>query len=350
MVQSRSLLVTGGAGFIGSNFVRYWMNRYPKDIVVVLDALTYAGNKENLHDVLERENFRFVHGDICDQNLVEELIRSEKLDTIVHFAAESHVDRSISGPDIFVETNIVGTHTLLKAALKCWVQEEACVEGHRFHHVSTDEVYGSLGFEDAPFTETTPYAPNSPYSASKAASDHLVRAYNKTYGLQASTSHCSNNYGPNQADEKFIPTVIRSALEGQSIPIYGQGVNVRDWLHVDDHCAGIEVILNKGGIGQSYNIGGGQEWNNLYIAKLICELVDKVCDQPDFPNHQFPNCPAVQGGHCESLMQFVEDRPGHDLRYAIDSQKVEQLGYTPQVTDLEKGLLALISDRVGMTS
>src|SRR5580658_2067260 len=238
------LLITGGAGFIGANFVHHWLTEHPGDRLVVLDALTYAGNLANLEAAREREELRFVEGNICDTALVERLLREERLDTIVHFAAESHVDRSIEGPDAFIETNVVGTHSLLKAARKIWLGDGGRAV-HRFHHVSTDEVYGSLGPTDPAFTETTPYSPNSPYSASKAASDHLVRAYHHTYGLETTITNCSNNYGPRQFPEKLIPLTIAQMLAGKSLPVYGDGRNVRDWLHVEDHCRAVEIVLER---------------------------------------------------------------------------------------------------------
>jgi len=256
-------LITGGAGFIGANFVHYWLKNYPDSRVVVLDALTYAGNMDNLHAAQTNANFRFVHGDIRDYELVVELLRAEQIGTIVHFAAESHVDRSIHGPDEFIDTNVIGTHILLKAAKAVWLDNPDTVNRtpstvlhHRFHHISTDEVYGSLGPGDPPFAETTPYAPNSPYAASKAASDHLVRAYHHTYGLPTTISNCSNNYGPYQFPEKLIPLVIVNILHGKDLPIYGSGQNIRDWLYVEDHCRGIDLVLRKGIPGQVYNIGG----------------------------------------------------------------------------------------------
>src|ERR1700736_6244424 len=264
----QGMLVTGGAGFIGANFVHHCLEHHPGVRLVVLDALTYAGKVENLYAVNGCPSLRFVHGNITDQGLVEGILRDEKLDTIVHFAAESHVDRSIHGPDEFIHTNIVGTHSLLKAARKVWLDQRT-VDKHRFHHVSTDEVYGSLGPDDPPFHERTPYCPNSPYSASKAASDHLVRAYNWRYGLQVTTSNCSNNYGPYHLPEKLIPLVIINILHGRALPIYGDGRNVRDWLHVGDHCRGIELILLKGIPGESYNIGGSSEIENLELVRLL---------------------------------------------------------------------------------
>ncbi len=315
----RRLLVTGGAGFIGCNFVQYWMKQYPSDRVVVLDALTYAGKKEHLASVADNPNFCFVHGNICDQPLVEALMRKEGIDTIVHFAAESHVDRSIEGPDLFVETNIIGTHTLLKVARQLWI-EEGAVDDHRFHHVSTDEVYGALGPNDPPFTEETPYAPNSPYSASKASSDHLVRAYNRTYGLKTSISNCSNNYGPYQDEEKLIPKTIQRVRAGEPIPVYGDGSNIRDWLHVEDHCRAIELILNAECAGEVFNVGGGEQWSNLDLVKLICQKIDEQR--------------GTEGS--ERLITFVEDRKGHDWRYDVDCGKLMGLGYEVEVLFVEK--------------
>ncbi|MGH8224721.1 MAG: dTDP-glucose 4,6-dehydratase [Gammaproteobacteria bacterium] len=302
------LLVTGGAGFIGANFVRYWLAAHPQDRVVVLDALTYAGHRDNLAGQEDNPQLRFVEGDINDGDLVIELLSGEALDTIVHFAAESHVDRSVDEPDVFIETNVVGTHTLLRSARKVWLQGEQ--QPHRFHHVSTDEVYGSLDADDPAFTETTPYAPNSPYAASKAASDHLVRAYGETYGLQTTISNCSNNYGPRQLPEKLIPLFIRRLSAGETVPVYGDGGNVRDWLHVEDHCRGIEAVLDRGAPGRTYNVGGRNERSNLEVVRLLCRLFDQ----------RFPG--KIADGH-ESLIEFVTDRPGHDRRYAIDPRRME---------------------------
>ncbi len=309
----RTLLVTGGAGFIGSNFIHYWLKNHPLDKVINLDALTYAGNLENLETVEHLANYRFVRGDICDQEFVSGLFDNEHIDTVVNFAAESHVDRSILGPEAFVQTNVQGTLSLLEAARKAWSGDSSsCL----FLHVSTDEVYGSLEPDDPAFTELTPYAPNSPYSASKASSDHLVRAWFHTYGLPVLTTNCSNNYGPYQFPEKLIPLVILNALDGKPIPIYGDGLNVRDWLYVEDHCSGIEAVLEKGEQGQVYNIGGGNEWHNIDIVHLICDSLDEL--QPgDLP--------------CRELIRFIKDRPGHDRRYAIDSGKIRrQLGWKPE--------------------
>ena len=317
--QPKRLLVTGGAGFIGTNFVHYWLNKYPHTHVVVLDALTYAGRRENLQVFATQANFRFVQGDILDQKLVENLLLSENLDTIVHFAAESHVDRSIYGPDAFFRTNIDGTHSLLKAAKKAWLEEKPGF-AHRFHHISTDEVYGTLSPTDPAFTETTPYAPNSPYAASKASSDHIVRAYHHTYGLQTTTSNCSNNYGPYQYPEKLIPLAISRLLQGQPVPIYGDGQQIRDWLYVEDHNRGIDLILHKGKVGETYNIGGNNEQANLNLVHELCALLDeRFPDSEHAPHHQH--------------ITYVTDRPGHDRRYAIDNRKIcRELGYQPQET------------------
>jgi dTDP-glucose 4,6-dehydratase len=332
-----TLLVTGGAGFIGPNFVHYWLREHAGDRVVVLDALTYAGNLANLHAVTDNPQYRFVRGDIGDRDLVESLLREEAIDTIVHFAAESHVDRSITGPGAFVQTNVVGTYSLLEAARKVWLTENS-LERHRFHHVSTDEVYGSLGADDPPFSENTPYAPNSPYSASKAASDHLVRAYHHTYGLRTTTSNCSNNYGPFHFPEKLIPLMIVNILHGRPLPIYGDGRNVRDWLFVEDHCRGIDLILGNGREGEVYNIGGRAECENLELVQLLCEQADReVATRADL-HSSFPACPVLRGGTAATLIEFVTDRPGHDRRYAIDSGKIErELGFRPSVS-LAEGL------------
>jgi dTDP-glucose 4,6-dehydratase len=333
----RGLLVTGGAGFIGANFVHHWLEQYPAMRLVVLDALTYAGKLENLQAARGRPSLRFVHGDIIDQGLVEELLRNEHLDTIVHFAAESHVDRSIHGPDAFINTNILGTHSLLKAARKVWLDEDS-VSTHRFHHVSTDEVYGSLGADDPAFHERTPYSPNSPYSASKAAADHLVRAYHCTYGLQVTTSNCSNNYGPYHLPEKLIPLTIMNILHGRALPVYGDGRNIRDWLHVGDHCRGIELILLNGIPGESYNIGGSSECENIELVQLLCNIADEVFKQDQQLRSVYRQCPASQGRSTASLITFVPDRPGHDRRYAIDCNKIaSELGFQAQVS-FESGL------------
>ncbi|MDJ0979380.1 MAG: dTDP-glucose 4,6-dehydratase [Erythrobacter sp.] len=321
-----NLLVTGGAGFIGGNFVHYWNAQHPDDHVVVLDALTYAGNRSTLAGANRTE---LIEGDIRDQNLVEDLLRDHEISTIVHFAAESHVDRSITGPDAFIETNILGTNALLKAARAVWLSGDGV--DHRFHHISTDEVFGSLGEEDPAFSETTPYAPNSPYSASKAASDHLVRAYHHTYGLDVTTSNCSNNYGPYQYPEKLIPLFLLNALSGKGLPIYGDGMNVRDWLHVEDHCRGIEACLAKGKPGETYNIGGGAELANMTVIDTICAEVDRAFEEVEDLADRYADAPAAQGRRSATLKTFVADRAGHDRRYAIDESKARtQIGYAPQ--------------------
>ena len=335
------LLVTGGAGFIGANFVHHWLKEHPGERLVVLDALTYAGDLTNLDPVKDHADLRFVHGDIRDAQLVEALLRDERLDTVVHFAAESHVDRSILGPDAFIETNVTGTHSLLKAARQVWLEERS-VATHRFHHVSTDEVYGSLGPGDPPFTETTPYAPNSPYSASKAASDHLVRAYHHTYGLQTTISNCSNNYGPYQFPEKLIPLTITNILQGKPLPVYGDGRNVRDWLHVSDHCRAIDLILQRGRIGDIYNIGGHCERQNIDLVRTLCTIVDRRLGEEPALRRCFPQAPAARHNPSDSLISYVRDRPGHDRRYAIDGAKVlRELGFVARVS-FEEGLEQLV--------
>lgn len=321
------LLVTGGAGFIGANFVHYWREHHASDGITVLDALTYAGNPANLAGL---DGVELVVGDIGDTALVERLLSERGVDTIVHFAAESHVDRSITGPDAFIETNVVGTHSLLKAARKVWL-DSGTGRPHRFHHVSTDEVYGSLGPDDAAFSETTPYAPNSPYSASKAGSDHLVRAYHHTFGLEVTTTNCSNNYGPYQYPEKLIPLFLLNCLHGRPLPIYGDGMNVRDWLHVADHCHGIELALSKGRIGETYNIGGGEELPNMAVIDQICATVDAAFAADPGLATRFPDAPAAKGGRSDTLKTYVTDRKGHDRRYAIDERKARgELGYAPR--------------------
>ncbi len=315
---ANNILITGGAGFIGSNFIHYLLNKNNKINIVNLDCLTYAGSMDNLAQVDEQRH-RFVKGNICDAKLINQLLQQYEIDTIIHFAAESHVDRSITGPAKFVETNLIGTFTLLEAARNYWLDKKnlagnAC----RFHHISTDEVFGSLNKDDPAFTETTPYTPNSPYSASKAGADHLVRAYFHTYGLPMTTSNCSNNYGPHQHPEKLIPTIIHACLQNQPIPIYGDGSNIRDWLYVDDHCHAIDTVIKHGHLGETYNIGGNNEWTNLAIAQTICQLMDEI--KPGKTPYA-------------DLISFVNDRPGHDWRYAIDSSKIANgLGWQPQET------------------
>ncbi|NRD72368.1 dTDP-glucose 4,6-dehydratase [Shewanella sp. VB17] len=337
-----NLLVTGGAGFIGVNFVHYWLETHPTDTVVVLDALTYAGNRASLASVEINPNFSFVHGNICDTDLVETLLIGHQIDTLVHFAAESHVDRSIDGPDAFIETNIIGTHSLLKAAKKVWLdapkKQGLAPLKHRFHHVSTDEVYGDLSPTDPAFTEDTQYAPNSPYSASKAASDHLVRAYHHTYGLEVTTSNCSNNYGPYHFPEKLIPLVITNILHNKPLPIYGDGQQIRDWLYVTDHARGIELVLQKGRLGECYNIGGINEWANIDIVKLICQLMNTRFAANLKLAQQYPQAIQVIAGQSEALITHVTDRAGHDRRYAINPTKsYHELGYQP-VESFETGI------------
>ncbi len=327
----KNILVTGGAGFIGSNFIHHMMGYDPTIRIINLDKLTYAGCTDNLNSLLGdwlRGKVWMAKGDICNTSTVEETLNMTTCDTIVHFAAETHVDRSIHAPDIFMQTNVIGTFTLLKAARE---------HGIRFHHISTDEVYGSLSPSEAPWTEDSPYAPNSPYSASKAASDHLVRSYGHTYGLPYTITNCSNNYGPRQFPEKLIPLTITRALKGEAIPIYGDGKQVRDWLYVDDHCEAIRLVLEKGKLGETYNVGGGNQPTNIDIVTSICEILDELV-----PNNG-------QRSYKE-LIQYVEDRAGHDRRYAIDSTKIRtELGWSPK-TSLQDGLMKTVKwyvERVG---
>ena len=329
----RKILITGGAGFIGGNFVHYWAGRYPADAIVVLDALTYAGNLATLDSLIQREAIRFVHGDITDASLVRETLATHAIDTVVHFAAESHVDRSIVDPGAFVRTNVIGTQILLDAARHAWQVQGRWKPGVRFHHVSTDEVYGTLGPGDPPFSETTPYSPNSPYAASKAGSDHLVRAYVHTYGLPATISNCSNNYGPYHFPEKLIPLVIVNALFGKPLPIYGDGRQVRDWLFVEDHCVAIDRIVHAPADGRTFNVGGRAEHENITIVRQICALIDERFRADASLAARFPDCPAGQGTPCHSLMTHVADRPGHDRRYAIDPTRIAgELGFEPAET------------------
>ena len=306
-----SILITGGAGFIGSNFVRYWLNHHPADRVVLLDALTYAGNLENLDTFIDAPNLRFVKGNIRDSEQLDLIFSTESIDRVVHFAAESHVDRSISGPKSFVETNVDGTLTLLEVARQYWTSDQ----NQRFIHISTDEVYGSLSLDQPPSTETDSYQPNSPYAASKAASDHLVRAYHHTYQLPTVTIHASNNYGPYQFPEKLIPLMILNILESKPLPVYGDGQNIREWIHVQDTCSAIEAILQDGTIGEIYNVGGDHQCSNIDLVNLLCDLVDSRLnrDQQNSSRH---------------LITFVTDRQGHDRRYALDSTKIQtELGW-----------------------
>ncbi len=320
MKPEKTVLVTGGAGFIGSHVVRRFVSRYPAYTIVNADKLTYAGNLENLSDVEKRENYIFEKIDITDKEAVAGLFSKYTPDGIIHLAAESHVDRSISAPDEFVRTNIIGTVNLLNAAISQWKDNTA---GKLFYHISTDEVFGSLG-KDGAFTETTAYDPKSPYSASKAGSDHMVRAFGHTYGIPVIVSNCSNNYGPNQFPEKLIPLVINNIKNNKPIPVYGKGENIRDWLYVEDHAAAIDLIFHKGKPGETYNIGGSNEWKNIDLIRLLCKIMDKKLGRT--------------AGTSEKLITFVKDRPGHDLRYAIDSSKLRQeLGWRP-LPDFETGL------------
>lgn len=309
----QTILITGGAGFIGANFIPYFMEVNPDYSIINLDKLTYAGSKQNLSELKGNKKYKFIHGDICNRELVEFLFTEYDIRGVIHFAAESHVDNSIEDPEVFIHTNINGTFTLLDVARKYWMEEPFKYKSHhttcRFHHISTDEVYGSLG-ETGVFKETTPYAPNSPYSAAKASSDFMVRAYYHTYGMNVTTSNCSNNYGPKQHSEKLIPTIIRKAMSLHEIPVYGDGKNVRDWLYVLDHCKGINLIYHKGVAGETYNIGGRNERDNLFIVNYICALLDKLM-------------PREGGKKYAELISFVRDRAGHDRRYAIDATKIE---------------------------
>ncbi|WP_289043753.1 dTDP-glucose 4,6-dehydratase [uncultured Olleya sp.] len=311
MVTFQKILITGGAGFIGSNFIPFFLQKNSTTQLVNLDNLTYAGDLSNLKEIENNSNYTFVKGDICDRKLIEKLFDKYQFDGVIHFAAESHVDNSISNPGAFINTNITGTFNLIDVAKSHWMSAPfQLIEGkenNRFHHISTDEVYGTLG-ETGLFTEQTPYAPNSPYSASKASSDFIVRSYYHTYGMNVVTTNCSNNYGPKQHDEKLIPTIIRKAISGESIPVYGDGQNIRDWLYVLDHCKGIDFVYNKGKKGFTYNIGGKNERNNLYIVNTICSILDDI----------IPNKSSYK-----NQITFVKDRPGHDFRYAIDASKIE---------------------------
>jgi len=325
----KNILVTGAAGFIGSNFVRFILKANSTVNIISLDKLTYAGSKKNLENLSDESRHVFIHGDICDRILVDKLLHEYCIDTIVHFAAESHVDRSITGPAEFIQTNIIGTFTLLEAARIYWLDKKKLNQRQcRFHHISTDEVYGELGPNDPPFTEENPYKPSSPYSASKASSDHLVSVYFRTYKLPVTLSNCSNNYGPYQHPEKLIPTVIRSCIEQKSIPVYGNGSNIRDWLYVDDHCEAILAILNSGLVDETYNIGGDCEKDNLSLVKMICAIMDEK--RPIGRPH-------------ESLIAFVTDRAGHDWRYAINAEKIKkQIGWCSSHT-IDYGLLKTIN-------
>jgi dTDP-glucose 4,6-dehydratase len=327
-----AILITGGAGFIGSNFVPYFVEKYKEYKVINLDLLTYAGNLDNLKEIENHERYTFVKGDISDRQLVERLFNENDIKHVIHFAAESHVDNSIKDPESFVRTNVFGTFNLLDVAKSYWMDSpfkfKDGYENCKFHHVSTDEVYGTLG-ETGLFEETTPYAPNSPYSASKASSDFFVRSYHHTYGMNVITTNCSNNYGPKQHNEKLIPTIIRKALSGENIPIYGDGTNVRDWLYVLDHCKGIDIAFQKGVFGETYNIGGRNERNNLYIVDKICSILDE-------------KSPSKSGKSYKQQISFVKDRPGHDMRYAIDATKIEnELGWKAD-ENFESGIVKTV--------
>lgn len=330
---NKTILLTGCAGFIGSNFVPYFLEKYPNYNLVNLDLLTYAGDLKNLKEVEDHPRYRFIKGDICNRELVEYIFSEFDIKGVIHFAAESHVDNSIKDPELFIKTNVNGTFTLLDVAYKYWMEKpfnyKKEYSGCRFHHISTDEVYGTLSEDPKDlFTETTPYAPNSPYSSSKASSDMLVRAYRETYGLNTLITNCSNNYGPKQHDEKLIPTIIKNALNKKPIPIYGDGKNIRDWLYVLDHCKGIDLAFHKGKAGEVYNIGGRNERTNLQIVSVICKILDERAPQPNFSY--------------ESLISFVEDRAGHDRRYAIDASKIEnELGWKADET-FDSGIVKTI--------
>jgi dTDP-glucose 4,6-dehydratase len=327
----KNLLITGGAGFIGSNFVRYMLDNVPEVQIFNLDALTYAGSLENLGDLSDPERHTFIEGDICDRPTIDKLLHEHRIDTVVHFAAESHVDRSILGPSKFIQTNIVGTFTLLEAFRQFWTaQGQTNSNRMRFHHVSTDEVFGSLEADDPAFSEITAYQPNSPYAASKASSDHLVRAYSHTYELPVTITNCSNNYGPYQFPEKLIPLMILNGLAGLPLPVYGDGAQIRDWLYVEDHCAAIWEVLQRGTPGEMYNVGGDNQPTNLQIVRKLCAILDELVPDSPYRPH-------------EALIEFVTDRPGHDRRYAMDISKIKKdLSWSPGYS-LEDGLRKTVS-------
>ena len=340
--MNKNILLTGCAGFIGSNFVPYFLDKYENYNLINLDLLTYAGDLENLKEVKSHPRYKFIKGDICNRELVEFIFTEYDIQGVIHFAAESHVDNSIKNPGVFVETNVNGTYTLVDVAQKYWMDKpfnyKEAYQGCRFHHISTDEVYGTLNETDL-FTEETPYAPNSPYSASKASSDMIIRAYNETFGLNTVITNCSNNYGPKQHNEKLIPTIIRKALAGEPIPIYGDGKNIRDWLYVLDHCKGIDLVYHTGREGETYNIGGRNERTNLQIVNTICEILDK---QYPIKNNQTIQNSKLNIQNYKDLMVFVEDRAGHDRRYAIDASKLEnELGWLAD-EDFDSGILKTI--------
>ena len=328
-MAKRNILITGGAGFIGSHVVRRFVTLYPEYHIINLDKLTYAGNLDNLRDVADKENYSFVKGDICDFEAVLSLLKEERIDGIIHLAAESHVDRSIENPFEFAQTNVLGTLSLLQAARHYWESLPEKYDGKRFYHISTDEVYGALELDGGMFREDTPYAPHSPYSASKASSDHFVRAFHDTYGMPTVISNCSNNYGPNQYPEKLIPLFIHNICEGKPLPVYGRGENVRDWLYVEDHAHAIDLIFHKGGIAETYNIGGNNEWRNIDLIKLLIKEVDSQLGNEE--------------GYSLPLISYVTDRAGHDLRYAIDSSKLQrELGWSPSL-QFEEGIRKTVS-------
>ncbi len=329
--MKRSLLITGGAGFIGSHLVRRFVTEYPEYRIINADKLTYAGDLEKLRDIADAPNYVFEQADICDYARMQEIFAQYAIDGVIHLAAESHVDRSIEDPFVFARTNVMGTLTLLQCAKEAW---QGAWEGKRFCHVSTDEVYGALGPKDEAFTESTPYAPHSPYSASKAASDHFVRAFHDTYGLPVVLTHSSNNYGPGQYPEKLLPLMIERIRRNEPLPVYGTGENVRDWLYVEDNARAIDAVFHRGRDGESYNIGGGNEWRNIDLVRLLIRLTDRALGRPK--------------GASDRLITFVPDRPGHDLRYALDSRKVRrELGWEP-TTPFEQGLAATINDKLGL--
>jgi len=316
--KKQCILITGGAGFIGSHVVRLFVNKYPEYLIINLDKLTYAGNLENLKDIEGKGNYKFIKADICDQEVILNVFEQYEIDGVIHLAAESHVDRSIEDPMTFIHTNILGTVNLMNAAKDVWKD----FNGKKFYHISTDEVYGALG-DTGSFTEETPYDPKSPYSAAKASSDHFVRAYHNTYKFPIVISNCSNNYGPNQFPEKLIPLMINNIKNNKPLPVYGKGLNVRDWLYVEDHAKAIDLIYHKGKVGETYNIGGNNEWKNIDLVHTLCNLMDKKLGRAD--------------GESEKLITYVKDRAGHDLRYAIDASKINhELGWTPSI-EFEEG-------------
>jgi len=335
MINKKNILVTGCAGFIGSNFVPYFLDKYPTYNIINLDLLTYAGDLKNLKECESNPHYKFIKGDICNRNLVEFIFSEYDIQGVIHFAAESHVDNSIKNPGVFIETNVNGTFTLLDVAQKYWMEKpfnyKKDYDGCRFHHISTDEVYGTLNETDL-FTEETPYAPNSPYSASKASSDMIVRSYQETYGMNTVITNCSNNYGPKQHDEKLIPTIIRKALAGESIPIYGDGKNIRDWLYVLDHCKGIDLVYHTGKESNVYNIGGRNERTNLQIVDTICSILDE----------KVPAEKKINKKSYKELITFVEDRAGHDRRYAIDATKLENVLGWMATEDFESGIIKTV--------